>query len=447
MKRMIPSGSPRRAGKVRGFGAFATILTLVVLAPGCSEWRKYWRETPTGPEVVPDTTPPVVALLSPAGPDTAHATPVTGDAFPIAVEVSDDVGVARVEVHLDDGPGVEVAGPAFTLPWNTTGLAEATVHRLWAVALDAAGNSATSDTVYAQAFNAGPELVLVDPADGALVKGPIPVTAQFVGATPGIRQVEFLVAGAALGVATAAPWSLTLETALLAPGDQYVTARATTEFDQIGVSPPVRIRVNNGTPALTIAFPADGHRVATRGTLILSGSAADGVQGPLPAGSITWTSSRDGILGAGRYLRRTGLSPGAHTITASSTNAWGTTGETAIAVDVLASPTYPYATIHTEMLEGRACIGCHTPGTSDFRWSFLDMNSYELLMAGGRSSDVYECIAPCRPESSLMWNKLTEEIPWVGEPMPPRAQYEAVPADLLAKLRTWILEGAPSDAP
>jgi hypothetical protein len=447
---MIRRTRSTRGRPIAGFrrhAALAAALALAAFASGCSEWKKYWRESPTGPEAIPDTTPPVVALLSPAGPDSAHATPVSGGAFPIAVEATDDVGLARVVVFVDGGPGVEVAGPGFTLDWDTKPLADGSVHRLWAMAADGAGNLAFSDTAYAQVFHSGPELAIVDPAAGALVKGTVPLAVQFVGAVPGIRQVEFIAGAVSLGSVTAAPWTLMAETAALADGDQYVTARATTEFDQVGVSQPVRIRVNNATPQLTIDFPADGHRVATRGTLILSGSATDVVEGALPAAGIAWTSSRDGALGTGRYLRRANLSPGTHTITAAATNSWGTTGQRSIAVEVLAAPTWAYSVIHDEIVVGRACIGCHTPGTSDFRWSLLDMNSYELLMAGGRSADVYESIAPCRPESSLVWNKLTEEIPWVGEPMPPRAQYDAVPADLLAKLRTWILEGAPPDAP
>jgi hypothetical protein len=70
------------------------------------------------------------------------------------------------------------------------------------------------------------------------------------------------------------------------------------------------------------------------------------------------------------------------------------------------------------------------------------MRTYASLMTGGVTT-AHETIVPCRPESSLVWNKLTSDAPWVGARMPTTG---VLSATLLAMLRTWILEGAPSDA-
>lgn len=415
------------------------------LAAGCSEWHKYWDRSPTGPVVLRDITPPSVRLLSPSGPDSAHASPVTGAAYAVVLEATDDVGVARVEVHVDGLPAAQVPGPPWEFPWNTTGFEEGSCHLLWATAADRAGNVAVSDTVYARVFNAGPAVVLTEPADGARVRESIPITAQIAGAAGDIEKVEFLADAGIVGTLTAPPWTLALDTGSLTPGDHFISARATTRLGAVGVSPAVRIRVNNGVPLVSIDFPPDGHRVATQGTLILSGTASDLVEGPIPPDRFTWRSDRDGAIGAGRYFRIRDLSVGTHTITASAENAWGVSNSASIQVVVLARPTYGFCCAVYAMALN-SCLACHQPGTLYYPTSQLNISTYSRVMAGGITR-IYESVVPCRPESSLVWNKVTAATPWVGIEMPPREgsgyPVYAPPADTsLNKLRTWILEGA-----
>ena len=109
---------------------------------------------------------------------------------------------------------------------------------------------------------------------------------------------------------------------------------------------------------------------------------------------------------------------------------------------MLATPTYGFRDhVAGEML-GPTCTTCHSPASPYWPAHHLDLTSYAGLMAGGRSAG-YETIVPCRPESSLVWNKITQEVPWVGDPMPPRDA--PVAPDILERIRTWILEGAPDD--
>jgi hypothetical protein len=194
-------------------------------------------------------------------------------------------------------------------------------------------------------------------------------------------------------------------------------------------------------PGLTIVFPPDGHRVAAAGTLILSCTAVDPVEGPIPAERISWQSSRDGPLGGGPYLRLQGLSAGTHTMTVWAVNASGAKSSAAVAVEVLAQPTYKFSTdIYTGVLLAR-CVSCHYPAALDWPNHHLDLRTHAGLMAGG-DTHTHESVVPCRPESSLVWNKLTVEPPWVGAPMP-SAPNPKLPATLLEKLRVWITEGAP----
>ena len=104
----------------------------LLLAAGCSEWDQYWERdaSPLGPDPVPDITPPRVRLVDPAGADSTGATAVGGSAYEVRIEASDDVRVDRVELRIDDGPALPVAGPPWRFLWDTTSLDEGSAHRL-----------------------------------------------------------------------------------------------------------------------------------------------------------------------------------------------------------------------------------------------------------------------------------------------------------------------------
>jgi hypothetical protein len=415
---------------------------------GCSEWDKYWAEdSPTGPGPSHDTVPPVVTLATPTGPDSLHASPASGSAYRIVVNATDDVGVRLVRIHVDAATPHELASPPWESLWDTTTLEEATSHRVWAVAEDSAGNVGTSPVVWAQVFNAGPQVVISAPAESALILGTVRVAADFPGQSPEISQVEFQADVWSVGTVTSAPWEIDLDTSTLPDGVHYLVAKATTTLGHVGVSAPVRTHVNNGTPTMTIEFPPNLHRVATRGTLVLLGVALDGQEGEIPGTRLTWASDLDGALGTGRELRFANLTPGMHVITGTGTNAWGTPGDASRQIEVVGGPSYSYCgDLAIYLFADYFCTFCHDPAASTYPDSELDLRSYAAMMHGGKTT-IFESIYPCRPESSLVFNKITQASPWVGERMPPQAVFPAVPAELVEELRTWILEGAPPDDP
>ncbi len=99
--------------------------------------------TLTGPVTIPDTTPPVVAMTAPA-----NGATVTG-AVTVAANATDNVGVAGVQFQVDGknvGGVVTGAGPIYSMSWDTTTAVNGT-HVLTAIASDAAGNSATANSV------------------------------------------------------------------------------------------------------------------------------------------------------------------------------------------------------------------------------------------------------------------------------------------------------------
>ncbi|MFN8177696.1 MAG: Ig-like domain-containing protein [bacterium] len=426
--------------------ALAAWLGLTLVA-GCA-WDDYWREDtgPTGPQVPHDTTAPTVTLATPTGPDSLHATPVSGATYKIEVEATDDVAVRSVHVYVDDVELGEVDAPPWRVPWNTTILPEGSCHRLRATAADSSGNVGESGVAWAQAFNAGPRVVLVEPADSALVLGTVPVTVEFPDQTPDIAKVEFLADVFTVATVTSPPWSFHLDTTTLLAGSHYLAAKATTVLGGVGVSTPVRVYVNNGHPTVSISFPDNGHRVATQGTLVMVGSASDAVQGPLRPDQLAWRSDLQGLLGTGHELWKSNLAVGTHTIYAVATNSWGTAESTSVQVEVMAQPTYSYCQeIHWGLFEPYFCTFCHIHGSSQFPDSQLDLTTYAWAMHGGKSQAIYHCIYPCRPESSLVYNKISAAVPWVGGQMPVPPTFPPVPPSLQQKLWVWISEGAPPD--
>ena len=407
-------------------GAISLAAAGLLLLAACGDWDKYWAEDQlVGPTPTPDETPPTVVVASPSGRDSDQATPVGGSAYMIILNVIDDVGAVRVEVHIDDLPPIDILAPPWELAWDTTTLEEASRHRIWAKAFDAAGNVGTSEAVFAQIFNEGPEITIAAPGDGALILGTVEIVATFPGEGPEIAQVEFLADVWTLDTVTAPPWTVSWDTTTLPSGEHFLAAKATTVLGHVGVSSAVRVHVNNGAPTMTIDFPPE---------------------------RVWWRSDRQGALGTGHELWTTNLVAGSHVITATATNAWGTPTSATLDIEVLAEPTYRFcADIQWPIFEKYFCTFCHDPRSSEYPNSELDLRSHESLMQGGRTT-IYQCVYPCRPESSLVYNKITSlppAVPWLGDYMPPpnSANLPTVPEYLAERLRVWISEGAPPDDP
>ena len=101
----------------------------------------------SGTSLPPDTTPPTVAMASPANGATVAGTTA------VSASASDNVGVAGVQFLLDSAKmGNEIASAPFTLQWNTATAGTGT-HTLAAVARDFSGNTSTSQSVSVNVSN------------------------------------------------------------------------------------------------------------------------------------------------------------------------------------------------------------------------------------------------------------------------------------------------------
>ena len=83
------------------------------------------------------------------------------------------------------------------------------------------------------------------------------------------------------------------------------------------------VSVPDHAPTATILGPADGTVVGQGDLVVLAGGAVDAEDGRIPAGSLTWTSDRDGTLGTGDRVTTNDLSAGTHTITLTATDRQG----------------------------------------------------------------------------------------------------------------------------
>jgi uncharacterized delta-60 repeat protein len=82
--------------------------------------------------------------------------------------------------------------------------------------------------------------------------------------------------------------------------------------------------IQNNAPSVTITSPFNGTALSNK-NITLSGTAYDPRDGYLNYNNLTWTSSIDGFLGNGSFLKLDSLSVGNHTITFSGTNTHGQT--------------------------------------------------------------------------------------------------------------------------
>ncbi|HYY70598.1 MAG TPA: Ig-like domain-containing protein, partial [Terriglobales bacterium] len=119
-----------------------------------------------------DTTPPTVAITSPANNASVSGT-VT-----VSASASDNVGVAKVEFYVDGALLTTSASSPYTAVWNTNTVLLGT-HTLTAKAYDLSNNSTISGAVSVNAVDTIPPTVaIINPANNASVSGTVSVSAS-----------------------------------------------------------------------------------------------------------------------------------------------------------------------------------------------------------------------------------------------------------------------------
>jgi hypothetical protein len=260
----------------------------------------------------PDSTPPTVALTSPAGEST-----ISGSAT-LTASVSGPRPISSVQFLLDGQPiGSPVTAPPYTMQWSV-GNTPAGKHFLSAQATDNAGFVGTSSDVpvTTEASSGGgepdkepPAVAITSPVAGTTVSGQVQVSANVTDKLDAISSVQFYVNGMPLGSpVTSAPYAISWATTLASNGANTITAQATDVSGNTGTSAPVSVNVENpGSPGpcfvMDVNVSADGHGTQTTpafttteaGEQLLAFVGADGPPGAghqsatVSGAGLTWT--------------------------------------------------------------------------------------------------------------------------------------------------------------
>jgi subtilisin family serine protease len=204
-----------------------------------------------------DLAPPTVSITAPATGATVMGT-VT-----LVASASDDRGPMWVEFFSGGRKIGTTYANNYSTSWNTA--AEPTgVHYLTARAFDAAGNSATSQTVTVTVVRdtQPPTVSISAPTAGATLSGAVTISADTTDET-GVTKVEFFVDGTLLGSDTSSPFSYPWNTQTAANGSHTLTARAIDAYGNTGTSAEVSVTLDNDLtpPVATITSPAEGATV------------------------------------------------------------------------------------------------------------------------------------------------------------------------------------------
>lgn len=146
---------------------------------GSASWRTWIGSVKLrdcGSTVDGDTTPPTASITSPATGATVSGV------LRVDANASDNVGVTKVELYVDDVPQIpdDTSAP-YEWIWDTTAIGDGN-HVLYVKAYDAAGNVGTSATVTATVSN-GPTVGVSLTATGYKVKGVQKADLSWSGAT------------------------------------------------------------------------------------------------------------------------------------------------------------------------------------------------------------------------------------------------------------------------
>jgi peptidoglycan/xylan/chitin deacetylase (PgdA/CDA1 family) len=217
-----------------------------------------------------DTTPPTVAITSPA-----NGAQVSGTVT-ITATASDAGGVARVEFYANGALlGSRTASP-YTWGWNSVPYNGQNV-TLMVRAIDNANNVASATrtvTVTSSADTTPPIVSLTSPANGAAVSGTVTLSADAVDPESGIARVEFFANGTLVATELNAPYELPWDTTPYAGQTVTLTARATDNQNNQATSSPRTITVTGGgSTVVAITSPPDGPTVW--GTVTFSADASD----------------------------------------------------------------------------------------------------------------------------------------------------------------------------
>lgn len=188
-----------------------------------------------------DTEAPVTSITSPAAGTTVSGVVV------VQASATDDVGVSKVEFHLDGALQATDTSAPYEWSWDTKSAANGS-HTLSSKAFDAAGNIGTSSGVGVTVSNdtTAPVTSISSPAAGATISGTTPVTASASDAV-GVTKVEFYLDGVLKATDSTSPYEWSWDTTTVANASYGLSSKAYDAAGNVGTSATVSVTVSNVT--------------------------------------------------------------------------------------------------------------------------------------------------------------------------------------------------------
>jgi subtilisin family serine protease len=190
-----------------------------------------------------DSTPPTVAIASPAsGVTVAGTISVTGTA-------TDNVGVTSIQFLVDGQVAASGTSSPYSFSWNTANVTNGS-HTLTVDAYDAAGNlgsASVSVTVSNQApppppDNTPPTVTITKPTNGTkLGNGNLQIAVSATDVDSPVSQVSIYVDGTLQCTDTVSPYTCGWNTTKVAPGTHTITANAWDPSGNKGSAIPVTV--------------------------------------------------------------------------------------------------------------------------------------------------------------------------------------------------------------
>ncbi|MEM1085023.1 MAG: Ig-like domain-containing protein, partial [Verrucomicrobiota bacterium] len=269
--------------------------------------------------------PPVVTISSPADSSTVNE----GDlvTFTATATDSEDGSIEASLQWESDLDGSIGSGGTF----DSSALSAGT-HVITATATDSNGIEA-EDTVTIT-VNEAPVVAITSPGDGTTVNAGSLVT--FTGSALDAEDGDLAASLAWTSDLDGAIGSgETFDLASLSVGTHVITA-SVSDSNSLAGSADISLTIN-ALPVVAVSSPVDSSTVNEGVSVTFTATATDFEDGSL-AGSLAWTSSIDGGIGAGMTFDSSALSPGNHVITAAVTDSDGGPGSDAINLTVNAKP-------------------------------------------------------------------------------------------------------------
>ncbi|HEX5475481.1 MAG TPA: Ig-like domain-containing protein [Vicinamibacterales bacterium] len=227
--------------------------------------------------VTPDTVAPVVSITAPLqGVDVNGVTAV-------AVDATDNVGVARVELWVGGVLGGTNATAPFGFAWDTSTLVPGS-YTILAKAYDAAGNPGTSTPVTVNVVPTPPDTedpvaAMTAPAEGTTINSQSSIG---VDATDnvGVVTVDLLVDGAVTASTTSAPYAFAVSGLALTAGPHTLQGRASDAAGNTGLTAVVNVTMDTTPPPPSdiVLYAAETPAIVGRWETVADATAAGGMR-------------------------------------------------------------------------------------------------------------------------------------------------------------------------